>query len=370
MVENLDNAQPCPSYYSLQNAWWNDVANEVAESIPSGSSEIEPGVSVEEIDSYLEGIEELLSTFLQKAGAQGWAARPCSERLEYARSLLALPQVAQRSQSWYEQSRNVLTASEFASVLGTERAVATLAMRKMEVAEPISYNHACSTGDMGPMDWGVRFEPVVKQILQGLWGAEIQDVGRLMHPTDTHLAASPDGLILAATDSARIGRLIEIKCPVKRGINGKIPFEYWCQMQIQMEVTGIDECDYIEVKLESAYKGGKYEPPAAGSVGETYRGFIWLLQNNETLELKYAYTVEERDAFIGLETGWGVLEDIPWHLGGHFTETVSRDRAWFESTGPKREAFWEKVKEAREGTLVLAPSQKRAKVEVCQMIDD
>ena len=232
MIQNLDNEMPCPSYATLRDAWWNDVATQ---------TEIEEIESSADVESCLDCIEELFGVFLQKAGAQGWAARPCAERLEYARSLLALPQVAQRSQGWYEQSRNVLTASEFASVLGTERAIATLAMRKIEVAEPISYNHACSTGDMGPMDWGVRFEPVVKQILEGLWGAEIQDVGRLMHPTDTHLAASPEGLIMAATDSARIGRLIEIKCPVKRGINGKIPFEYWCQMQIQMEVTGIDD---------------------------------------------------------------------------------------------------------------------------------
>jgi len=364
-VESFDAPpHPCPSYRTLRDAWWDDVAVALDEIEVDMATEIKVG-------QYIDCIEDLFNLFVEKASSRAWAARPMVQRLQYAKSLLELPSTAQRSQGWYEQTRNVLTASEFSAILGTTRAVQTLALKKCEKpGEPIAYQHACATAEMGPMDWGVRFEPVVKQILQGLWGADVLDVGRLMHPTDMHLAASPDGLIVAATDEARIGRLVEIKCPVKREINGKIPFEYWCQMQIQMEVTDIDECDYIEVKLASPYKNEAYVPPSEGSVGEKYRGTVWLLQNNETLEMKYAYTQEESESLLGLETGWHVLDTIPWHLAAHFTETVSRDRGWFESTAPKREAFWMTVKDVREGSLVIAPPQKKQAVTVCKIMDD
>lgn len=182
------------------------------------------------------------------------------------------------------------------------------------------------TCEMGPFDWGIRFEPVVKQVLERQWGVEIAESGRLLHPKDPHLAASPDGLILAATDPARVGRLIEIKCPITRSIGEGVPFEYWCQMQIQMEVTGIDECDYVEVKLESLQKHNT--ELRAGALPD---GWFWILQiPSGTYEMKYAYTEAERDTLLG--AGWELVESVPWRVAGMWTTTVVRDRNWFRGT--------------------------------------
>ena len=97
-----------------------------------------------------------------------------------------------------------------------------------------------------------------------------------------------------------------------------------------------------------------------------------MFQCNETCELKYAYTEEERKNL--LEIGWDSIETIPWHMDSHFTATVARDRAWFESTLEKRNQFWENVATAREGGVVLPPT-KRSKtntpvVTVCKIMDD
>jgi hypothetical protein len=222
---------------------------------------------------------------------------------------------------------------------------------------------------MSPFDWGIRFESVVKQILIAMWGAEILEVGRLVHQTDKKLAASPDGIIQKADERERVGRLVEIKCPVRRELNGKIPFEYWCQMQIQMEVADIDECDYVEVKLVSKYKDSDYKDPVDGTLGYTFNGIVWIFQSPETGELKYAYnSVEKKD---WEHIGWQCVEVVPWYLDKIFIETVQRDRAWFASTEATRTSFWNKVDGARAGTYTPSQPVRRAPpANVCKIMDD
>jgi hypothetical protein len=317
------------------------------------------GDAIGQISSLLD--EGLITKDEFEHAKQGLVGQPASRGTEIVGLLRQLHSL--------EQS-GVLTASEFSAVLGSDRAVDTLVLQK--IAEPVegSTNRlACLTNEMSPFDWGIRFEPVVKQILIAMWGVEILEVGRLVHPTDKQLAASPDGLIQTAAERDRVGRLIEIKCPVKREINGKIPFEYWCQMQIQMEVADIDECDYVEMKLASSYKGSEYVRPAEGTIGYSYNNSVWVFQSPDTGELKYAYTTLERKDWENL--GWECVEVAPWHLEKMFTETVQRDRAWFKSTEGVREAFWNKVAGAKAGTFV--PSQPKSRtpvVNVCKIMDD
>jgi len=373
-VESFDNAHRCPTYHTLQEEWRRGVISEFP------WSEIEES-GYDEYDTALDGTLTLFKMFLDKATSKRWAEKTGEERLAHIEALVSRPHVPQRSAEWYLQSKNVLTASEFSVILGTPRGMGQCALKK--VIDPSGAESmgapklAVETLEMSPMDWGVRFEPVVKMILTAMWGSEIMDVGRIIHATDPRLAASPDGLLMSATDPARVGRLVEIKCPVRREMNGKIPFEYWCQMQIQMEVTDIDECDYIEVKIVSPYKEAlsTYKSPEEGSIGCVYRGTVWLLQEPDTLELKYAYTYIELKDFERL--GWNVIESIPWHMDSFYTETVKRDRHWFASTEEKRTAFWAAVKEAREGTFVLPVSQRPSKpkaselvVNVCKIMDD
>ena len=47
----------------------------------------------------------------------------------------------------------------------------------------------------------------------------------------------------------RYGRMLEIKNPFSRKITGIPKFEYWIQMQIQMETCDFNECDFLETKF-------------------------------------------------------------------------------------------------------------------------
>ena len=352
-----DMADPAPSHAENFTEW-----KEAAEDIFNEILKEADGVDPEAARQIGLGIFE---KFIEKAGAIGWAAQSPEDRRAAAEKILTLDQVPQRTADWYAQGKSVLTASEFAKIFGTPRAIRQLAFQKVNAPPSQTNRLACPTSEMGPFDWGIRFEPVVKQILFKRWGAKIVDSGRLMHPTDPLLAASPDGLILEATDSARVGRLIEIKCPITREVGESIPFEYWCQMQIQMEVTGIDECEYVEVKINSL-SAKKQDLSGAEPDGN-----VWLFQNPDTYAMVYAYTEDECAAL----TGFHPLEVIPWRLDKMYAKTVVRDRAWFESTAKAREDFWAVVGQARRNEIQPFEVKSRSKITVtkesaCLIVDE
>lgn len=366
-----DMATPVSSYPNLFPAW-KEEAEQVVDTVLEDS-----GVTLTRAEEEASGVAReigfgILQKFVQRAQAIGWASQSAEVRRLEVERILSLPQVPQRTQEWYLQGKRVLTASEFGNLFGSPRAIRQLAFQKVcppEGSPPQQTNRlACLTCEMGPFDWGVRFEPVAKLILTEKWGATIVDSGRLLHPTDSLLAASPDGLFLDAADPARVGRLLEIKCPITREIGNGIPFEYWCQMQIQMEVTGIEECEYVEVKILSSTAKKEWDLS-----GATPDGYVWLYQDTTSCRMSYAFTEEEcgKAGKAGLE----LVETIPWKLGKMYTQTVVRDRGWFQSTQGQRDAFWEIVGQARRGEI--QPFEVKSKKQIvtvtkeeCRITDD
>jgi putative phage-type endonuclease len=359
MLGWTDMNSPAPSYAPSFEGWRDDAEHTLQGMLSDPDASLsKKEEEASEVASQI-GLG-ILERFVQMAGASGWTSQPASVRRAEVERILALPQVPQRTQEWYVQGKQVLTASEFANIFGSPRAVRQLAFQKVvPPADALSQQTnrlACRTCEMGPFDWGVRFEPVVKGILYDKWKATIADSGRLMHPTDPLLAASPDGLILDAADPQRIGRLLEIKCPITREIGNEIPFEYWCQMQIQMEVTGIDECEYVEVKIESNTRQGDLSGCAVPD------GYVWLFQNTVDCKMSYAYDEAAKDACLA--AGLDLIETIPWRLKGMHAKTVVRDRGWFQSTATAREEFWLIVDQARRGEIQPFEVKSRAKASI------
>ena len=65
--------------------------------------------------------------------------------------------------------------------------------------------------------------------------------GLVQHPTIEWLAGSPDGLI--GEDG-----LVEVKCPywqMKKGPHQEVPDHYYLQMQVQLQCTQREWCDYV-----------------------------------------------------------------------------------------------------------------------------
>ncbi len=367
IVRYNDMETPAPSYTGSFSSW-KEGSEENIYMIFHTNDILLTQKEEEGLEAAIQIGHGIFQKFLTKARAVGWASQAPEARRAEVERILSLPQVPQRTQGWYAQGRSVLTASEFGTLFGSPRAIRQLAFQKVPTLEPHQTNRpACMTCEMSPFDWGVRFEPVVKLILKEKWGATIMDSGRLLHPTDPLLAASPDGLIAEATEPERIGRLVEIKCPITREITGTIPFEYWCQMQLQMEVTGIEECEYVEVKLDSPTQK---KPDISGATPD---GFVWLFQNPNTARMCYAYTEEERCKMESEQ--WDLVETIPWRLANMYAKTVARDATWFKGTALMREEFWKIVAQARQGEIQPFEVKSRAKVIVtkepeCRIVDE
>ena len=85
-------------------------------------------------------------------------------------------------------------------------------------------------------------------IYEHLFNTQIEDFGCIKHDSHYFIGASPDGINVDIS-SPRYGRMLEIKNIVNRVINGIPKKEYWVQMQSQMEVCGLDECDFLETRF-------------------------------------------------------------------------------------------------------------------------
>ena len=92
---------------------------------------------------------------------------------------------------------------------------------------------------------GHRFEPLSTMWYEDRYKTTIGEFGCIRHPTISFLGASPDGINIDPTND-RYGRALEIKNPVNRELTGIPKKDYWIQMQMQMEVWDLEECDFLE----------------------------------------------------------------------------------------------------------------------------
>jgi hypothetical protein len=350
MLKWKDDEVACPSYHTLSKSWREATEDD----FDSLLSDCEVSFTKKEQVSF-EIVKEIcfhtLQLFFQKAESRQQALEVRRQKIVEA---MARPQIEQRTQAWYDQGREVLTASEFSTLYSSPRAIGQLALVKGGPPPPlVSRPKASPSATLTPFEWGMRFEPVVKQYLEHAWAAEIRESGRIIHAQDPLIAASPDGFLWSCTDEAKAGSLLEIKCPISRTIGTQIPFDYWCQMQIQMEVTDIEACEYVEVKIESA-------PGAATDAPAIFAGELWVLEDEEGA-LSYAYTAKERDA----DPSKRVRETVPWKIVQVHAKTVYRDRRWYASTEDLRTKFWELVEKVKRGEYEL-PASSRAPRPVAQ----
>ena len=268
--------------------------------------------------------------------------------------LITVHQVEQRTEEWYAETKNILTASEVSAVFKGGRTRGALVMAKASneprcIPKPLALRRE----DMGPMDWGVKYEPIVKSYLEKSLKCKIAELGRIRHRSDSKIAASPDGLIVECESSELVGRLVEIKCPYTRVINDKISFDYWCQMQLQMEVCDRPVCEFVEVK----FKEDEVENPG---------GWIRLQTHTETFVNRYIYDDTKNNEE---DAEWLTIENYPWEIVTFKRVSVPRDENWFKQSQETFAEFWKDVEGARAGTWTQPPSRSKNKVTKCEIID-
>ena len=327
-MKDVEEIHPLPSHPSFFDDWYMDI-EEFWES--TGEEFPKEGVY---ILSLRKQIFEL-SFYREHTAAQSTAWK----------WLLTVDQMPQRTANWYAQKMDMLTASEISNLWKGPRARINLIASKSAIQEPSAKRLATLRVDTNPMDWGVRYEPIVKTLLERD-GSRIHELGRIQHRTIPGLAASPDGLYVSGQLE---GSLVEIKCPISRIIDDKIPFDYWCQMQIQMEVCDIDTCEYVEAK----FKEGDENPG----------GYISLLLHREedSDDMKYVYH-DSPVCSVDANEPWICIETYSWSCASLRRTIVPRDTKWFEKIQSDISLFWTEVADVREGRRILTPAKKKVPV--------
>ena len=161
----------------------------------------------------------------------------------------SVDQAKQRSVEWYESRYNLLTASNLWKVFGSPAQYNSLIYEKCKPLEIHDrQNSSICVDSNSTLQHGIRYEPLSILLYEREYGTNVCDVGCIPHPDHSYIGASPDGIIMDP-GSPRYGRMIEVKNIVNREITG-VPLEsYWIQMQLQMEVCDLDECDFIETRF-------------------------------------------------------------------------------------------------------------------------
>ena len=117
---------------------------------------------------------------------------------------------------------------------------------------------------------GKKYEEIGNMFYSFRNNVSVGEYGLIQHDKHTFIGASPDGICDKNTTdghnlSKLIGRLLEIKFPAIRKIkmqgnlDGDIcPHYYYVQVQTQLFVTNLDECDFLQCKVEEYESCGRF----------------------------------------------------------------------------------------------------------------
>jgi putative phage-type endonuclease len=296
--------------------------------------------------------------------------------------LREIPQPQQRTPEWYQFRWNLITASNAWKAFESQNTINQLIYEK---CQPIK-KFDDSNGDdeqvkmvntNTSLHWGQKFEPLSVLIYERKFNTTVEDFGCIQHPTYKFIGASPDG-INVDKNGDRYGRMLEIKNVVSRDINGIPKKEYWVQMQLQMEVCDLDECDFLETKFTeypdySAYKNDNIQ-------GEKMKGIIIYFHTKEGKPF-YVYKpldlVEEDDVskweddilslYQSHEYNYTYMKFIYWKLDVFSCVLVLRNKEWFKNNIPHLEKVWKIIEQERvTGYEHRAPAKKVKKEESCK----
>lgn len=301
------------------------------------------------------------STFIKNA--------PNIEKIkEQIAKLKNKPQPTQRTKEWYEHRHNLITASNAYKAFENESSRNQLIYEKCVPLKQIIENDSEETiiqkthslvNVNTAMHWGQKYEPLSVMIYEDKYKTTVGDFGCIQHEIYGFLGASPDGINIDQT-SPRYGRMLEIKNPVSREIDGIPKKEYWIQMQLQMETCDLDECDFLETQFveyenEDAFKNdGEFSETESGDI----KGVIMYFSTKEGVPIyKYKplsilcyeeFEVWEQQQIAEQElkeNTW--IKNIYWKLEEFSCVLVIRNKKWFQDNISEMEELWKIVEKER-----------------------
>jgi len=251
----------------------------------------------------------------------------------------------QRTSAWFAKRGEMLTASEIWKCFGD----ATASSRHELILSKLSPPKRNDGPVVGALIWGTRFESIAKEIYCLSEGVKVVELTCVQHPEYAFIGASPDGLVLC--DDDRNGRLIELKCPISRPFDDTtpVPDHYYHQMQLQIECTGLNECDYVEM----AFKTMNYSQWT--ETESLHKSCFAVSSSGEVRYRPFNCTdpIHEWQQLLGNPFEWQI---IYWTLSHWRKQLVKKDPEWMPTHLPEIKGTWEEIVKHRE--LKTVPVQK------------
>ena len=304
--------------------------------------------------------------------------------------LVNTPQPIQRSNEWYKYRHELITASNAWKVFESIRTQNQLICEK---CKPLNLNLDDNQNKKfvqmdSPLHWGNKYEDVSIMIYEHFNKTAIDDFGCIQHPNVPCLGASPDG-ICNDSNSDIYGRMLEIKNVVSRQINGIPKKEYWIQMQLQMEVCNLNECDFLETKFleyeneeEFINNDGFQQHIESENHNIKFHDFkdyngikgimMCFIENSKPvyyyapLFIDYTNFVMWSENLLALQEDLGNIyfKTIYWQLDFISCVLVLRNKLWFQKALPKINNIWNIIKNERvHGYEHRLPKPKKSKQE-------
>ena len=288
-------------------------------------------------------------------------------RLKY---LTDLPQPAQRTPEWYVTRRNLITASNAYKAFESQSARNQLIYEKCQPLL-IDANNTGHVNINSSLHWGQKYEPISVMYYESTYNTKVKDYGCIQHDTHKFLGASPDGIISDAL-LPRFGRMLEIKNPVNRDIDGIPKKEYWVQMQLQMETCDLNECDFLETKFVEYVNEQEFNADGCflTSLKDEHKGIIMYFSTGEGLPHyvykplhmveEYFLTEWEQKTMTEMELkGMIWIKNIYWKLEEVSCVLVLRNKKWFADNIGELAVVWDTIEKEREtGFMHRAPAKR------------
>lgn len=258
--------------------------------------------------------------------------------------LKQLPFVKQRSQEWLDLRKDRLTASDLYDAIKGGANTLSLAKKKANVIiDKTNYKN------IPPLKWGTMFEPMAGRCYsQHNNNVAIHDFGLVCDTYNQHFGASPDGI-------SDLGIMIEIKCPYTRKlIDGFIPAKYLSQIQGQLAVCALQECDYIECEFKTFESEDEYLSEINSDI-KTNHGVIaeFIDENNEYFYLYSNEFLKKQEVLLDIyeQVSHFMVDNknlylrkyIYWHLVQMTIQKVEFNKEEWKLTNEKITEFWNKV---------------------------
>ena len=277
----------------------------------------------------------------------------------------SVPQPAQRTPEWYAFRADKVTASDF-SVAHDKNPYSSqldFILKKSGMETPFLSNSA--------IQHGVKYEDVAIYMYELRNDVIVKEYGCIPHQKYSFVGASPDGICSKHSNNKKyVGRMLEIKCPKSRKLNGFVPIYYYYQVQGQLEVCDLELCDFLECKITEYKTEEEFSEDTNKSRNQLYqengreKGAVIELYDNVKGGLVYRYfNLADKKTYYTMKEvkEWEEkiidesLEDSNldyvrtsyWKVDEYSVILVRRDRDFWAKLIVSMEELWNRVLECR-----------------------